>query len=366
MLKRRHCNGVSLARQPGPCGYDACRDPQGDALRKPRTLQAHPRRRSDRACFRARSIVAPGAQKTDGKMMSPRYFPRPTAPSMYNKPELEIFADDVVCGHGATVGLSQRRTALLPAGPVASPRKRLRLLLLEAFRGGSDRRCRHGRDPRSSDTRWASAWGDGCDSDRTVSEMLDQPTYDVALIRADFPALTSVKPYGKPLVYLDNAASVQKPRAVIERMVARPTSTEYANVHRGLHYLANAATDAYRGGARAGPLLPQCWNPSMRSSSRARRPRSINLVSSFLRLAERISARATRSCSPSWSTMPISCPGISMRERQGRGAQLGRHRRRGQLLDRRAFEQALTRGARSSSPSRICRTCSARSPPSRR
>jgi cysteine desulfurase/selenocysteine lyase len=67
--------------------------------------------------------------------------------------------------------------------------------------------------------------------------------YDVEAIRADFPIL-SERPYGKPLVYLDNAASAQKPRAVIERMV-HAYEHEYANVHRGLHFLANAATEAY-------------------------------------------------------------------------------------------------------------------------
>jgi cysteine desulfurase / selenocysteine lyase len=71
------------------------------------------------------------------------------------------------------------------------------------------------------------------------------PPFDIEKIRADFPIL-SEKPYGKPLVYLDNAASAQKPRAVIERMV-RAYEHEYANVHRGLHFLANAATDAYEG-----------------------------------------------------------------------------------------------------------------------
>ena len=68
--------------------------------------------------------------------------------------------------------------------------------------------------------------------------------FDIEAVRADFPALTSVRPYGKPLVYLDNAASVQKPRQVIER-ISHAYEHEYANVHRGLHYLANAATDAY-------------------------------------------------------------------------------------------------------------------------
>src|SRR5579862_8354791 len=70
-------------------------------------------------------------------------------------------------------------------------------------------------------------------------------TYDVAKLREDFPAL-AMQVYGKPLVYLDNAASAQKPKAVLDRIMQAYTS-EYANVHRGLHYLANAATEAYEG-----------------------------------------------------------------------------------------------------------------------
>lgn len=67
--------------------------------------------------------------------------------------------------------------------------------------------------------------------------------YDVMKVREDFPILAT-RPYGKPLAYLDNAASAQKPRQVIDR-VSHAYEHEYANVHRGLHYLANAATDAY-------------------------------------------------------------------------------------------------------------------------
>ncbi|QDM17130.1 cysteine desulfurase [Tardiphaga sp. vice352] len=70
-------------------------------------------------------------------------------------------------------------------------------------------------------------------------------SYDVDLVRADFPAL-AMKVYGKQLVYLDNAASAQKPNAVLDRMMLA-YKTEYANVHRGLHYLANAATEGYEG-----------------------------------------------------------------------------------------------------------------------
>src|SRR3990170_8108478 len=70
-------------------------------------------------------------------------------------------------------------------------------------------------------------------------------SYDVEAIRRDFPIL-SREVYGKPLVYLDNAASAQKPRAVLDRMT-RAYEQEYANVHRGLHFLANAATEGYEG-----------------------------------------------------------------------------------------------------------------------
>src|SRR5262249_2925470 len=69
--------------------------------------------------------------------------------------------------------------------------------------------------------------------------------YDVDRIREDFPIL-KLPVYGKPLIYLDNAASAQKPQAVLDRLHHAYTA-EYANVHRGLHYLANAATEAYEG-----------------------------------------------------------------------------------------------------------------------
>ncbi|MEM9851711.1 MAG: cysteine desulfurase [Pseudomonadota bacterium] len=67
--------------------------------------------------------------------------------------------------------------------------------------------------------------------------------YDVEKIRADFPIL-SREVNGKPLVYLDNGASAQKPHVVIDA-VKQAYSEEYANVHRGLHYLSNLATEKY-------------------------------------------------------------------------------------------------------------------------
>ncbi|MDT8855719.1 cysteine desulfurase [Paracoccaceae bacterium Fryx2] len=67
--------------------------------------------------------------------------------------------------------------------------------------------------------------------------------YDVAAVRRDFPIL-SRQVNGKPLVYLDNGASAQKPQVVIDA-VTQAYSMEYANVHRGLHYLSNLATDRF-------------------------------------------------------------------------------------------------------------------------
>jgi cysteine desulfurase/selenocysteine lyase len=69
-------------------------------------------------------------------------------------------------------------------------------------------------------------------------------TYDVDRIRRDFPILHRTVRGGKPLVYLDNAATTQKPQAVIDRLV-RYYSEENSNVHRGVHYLSEVATAAY-------------------------------------------------------------------------------------------------------------------------
>jgi cysteine desulfurase / selenocysteine lyase len=69
--------------------------------------------------------------------------------------------------------------------------------------------------------------------------------FDVEAVRAQFPIL-SREVNGKPLVYLDNGASAQKPQVVIDA-VTQAYAMEYSNVHRGLHYLSNLATDKYEG-----------------------------------------------------------------------------------------------------------------------
>ncbi len=71
----------------------------------------------------------------------------------------------------------------------------------------------------------------------------DPVTLDVARVRADFPILAQ-KVHGRDLVFLDSAASAQKPRAVIAAMTAA-METQYANVHRGLHWMSERTTEAY-------------------------------------------------------------------------------------------------------------------------
>ena len=76
---------------------------------------------------------------------------------------------------------------------------------------------------------------------------LARPTHTtgIAAYRADFPALHQ-QVHGKPLAYLDSAASAQRPQAVIDAMVAHE-QRNHANVHRGVHQLSQRATDAYEG-----------------------------------------------------------------------------------------------------------------------
>ena len=76
-----------------------------------------------------------------------------------------------------------------------------------------------------------------------LSEKKKEVAFDVLKYREDFPILAQ-KVYGKPLIYLDNAATTQKPQVVIE-VLNRYYSFENANIHRGIHYLSQKATDAY-------------------------------------------------------------------------------------------------------------------------
>ena len=215
--------------------------------------------------FQGKIIVQQAAQQTDGKMMSACLILSDEG-QMMNKPELEIFADDVACGHGATCGaldedllfyLMQRglpkaqagepgwsRPSWEPPSSRSATRARERLWS-EPSRRGSRRAAdriptgpfpsHRGEGLRAPDTQQVLA----------MNAPVPNTPYDVEAIRAEFPILAQ-KVYGRPLVYLDNAASSQKPRAVIDAMV-NCMETGYANVHRGLHFMANAATEGFEG-----------------------------------------------------------------------------------------------------------------------
>ena len=77
----------------------------------------------------------------------------------------------------------------------------------------------------------------------TESFATSSAPYDVEAVRRDFPILSRLI-HGKPLVYLDNGASAQKPKAMLDA-VMKAYSEDYANVHRGLHHLSNVSTEAY-------------------------------------------------------------------------------------------------------------------------
>ena len=161
---------------------------------------------------------------------------------------------------------------------------------------------------------WLAGEGEG------MNEHVAAPL-DVAKIREDFPIL-ELKPYGKTLVYLDNAASAQKPRQVVDRMV-HATYNEYSNVHRGLHYLANAATEAYeaaresvRAFLNAGSIDEIIFTKSATEA--------INLVACLVRPALHQRGRRDRPLDHGASRQyrALAFPARA----QGRGAEMGRCR----------------------------------------
>jgi len=124
--------------------------------------------------------------------------PRPTT-----SPELEIFADDVQCGHGATSG-DLDETCCSTQGARHSP-KEAEALLIQAFVGEAVEGIEHAGAARRAD---GLCRGLARDASMTMHPAVTNGAYDVTRIREDFPIL-AMQVYGKPLVYLDNAASAQ-------------------------------------------------------------------------------------------------------------------------------------------------------------
>ena len=177
--------------------------------------------------------------------------------------------------------------------------------------------------------------------------------FDVEAIRADFPIL-SREVNGKPLVYLDNGASAQKPRVVLET-IQRAYGEEYANVHRGLHYLSNLATANFE-------------------KARETVRRFVNARSDAEIIFTRNATEAINLVASSYGAPNIGegdeilltimehhsniVPWHFLRERQGRGAEMGAGVRRRRVPARRVREADLPPAPRWS-PSPRCRTCSA-------
>ena len=140
--------------------------------------------------FQGKVIVPPHAQKTDGGMKSQAILLLADGAAMNNKPELEIFADDVVCGHGATVGALDPEQRILRRR-AAFPHDEAEAMLLEAFGGRGDRQLDDADAARDRCCAAMRAWlaagtrRSRREPDRTARP---RPTTSQA-IRADFPIL---------------------------------------------------------------------------------------------------------------------------------------------------------------------------------
>jgi len=171
------------------------------------------------------------------------------------------------------------------------------------------------------------------DSDRSCMPAAATP-YDVAAIRADFPILQR-RVHGRPLIYLDNAATTQKPQAVIDAE-ADYYATTNANIHRGVHALSQQATDAYEAArAKVARFINAASTNEIvfvRGTTEA-----INLVAQCF--ARPQFAPATRSSSARWSTTRTSCRGSWPAVRRC-GAARRAGRRRGRIRSRCVREAA--------------------------
>ena len=191
--------------------------------------------------FQGKIVVEPHAQKTDAKMMTRALLLSDEAEAD-NKPELEIFADDVVCGHGATVGAldEELKFYLMSRG---IPEKEAEALLIQAFVGEAIEEIAH------EGVRDALMFA--------ALALAGDATHDHASGGQQRRLRRRAHPRGFPGAGdagLRQAAGLSRQRRLGAEAAGRarphrrrPTPSEYANVHRGLHYLANEATEAYEG-----------------------------------------------------------------------------------------------------------------------
>ena len=280
-----------------------------------------------RAVFNGKIIVRQDAQKTDAKQTNRALLLSDDA-TINTKPQLEIFADDVKCTHGAAIGqldddamfyLRARGLTLRRGARHADPRVRRRHPRPRQDRAAARARSKpscsrssrsdlaevdgHDAAPASSPTRAATSTAP---ARRSTSQR----------VRADFPILSRTV-HGKPLVYLDNAATTQKPQAVLDAMRALLRRRQRERPSRRAR-AERAGDRGLRGGAR---------DASARSST-PRRPREIvftrdategiNLVAQTLRRAAHVGPGDEVRRSRRWSTTRTSCRGSWSARRRAR------------------------------------------------
>ena len=251
----RAVNGLFLAADDQHIDIHTRVDHAVPALHQPRSSTRASWTAAPAASSWAASWCARDAQKTDAQQTNKNLLLSREA-LVHSVPQLEILADDVKCKHGSTTGqLDPAALFYLRSRGIGEDAARSLLtyafasdivqrIKVEPLRAGLDALPARPAAPRAarSRRRWHDAPRPGPRAWPSVPLDVD------ARARATSPSSTSTV-HGHPLVYLDNAASTQKPRPVID--AERAVYEEYyANIHRGVHQLSMQATDAYEG-ARA-------------------------------------------------------------------------------------------------------------------
>jgi cysteine desulfurase/selenocysteine lyase len=298
-----------------------------------------------RAVYQGKITVREGAIGSDSRQTARALLMSQRAEADL-KPELIIFADDVKCAHGATVGdLDVESMFYLRSRGI--PEKEARQLLVHAF-------LQEAVDAIGQDDLIETIWRNvehAAAARHGGREMSFVPPKD------DFPILA--KPVnGKRLAYLDSAASAQKPKVVLDAMTEFAT-TEYANVHRGVHHLAAVATERYEA-ARVAVARFLNAKHSGRDHLHQGRHRVAESGVVCVPQPPHLGRRRNRAHQDG---APFQHRAVAFHAReQARGSEVGR-------CARRRLGQSA-RGSRrrspprpSSLPSPTCRTCSARSHP---
>ena len=227
--------------------------------------------------FHGRIIVHPDAQKTDAKQTNRNLLLSDDA-QIDTKPQLEIYADDVKCTHGATIGQIEA-DALFYLRSRGIDEVSARKLLLVAFAGECLDRMKPGPIRRHVEGLINSSLSEIADSAASCvctgqprghreelggnrmttaakrpvkefhpAERTDADDAATSMCRRSAAIFLSFgeRVHGKKLVYLDNAATSQKPQVVIDAL-RRYYERDNANIHRGVHFLSERATEEYEG-----------------------------------------------------------------------------------------------------------------------